>query len=161
MSGAVFLKLEGIDGEATDDQHEKEIDVLSWSWGMSQPPAVHAGAGTSVGKVSVQDLNVVKTMDKASPNLVSHCCSGKVIPTGTLTVQRAGEKKVQALVIELTDILVSSYQTGGGSSDGTLPADSLTLSFKTFMYKYSPQKEDGSADSSIDKGWDIAASKEK
>ena len=30
-----FWKLDGIKGESKDDKHKDEIDVLSWSWGMS------------------------------------------------------------------------------------------------------------------------------
>jgi len=29
-------QLDGIDGESTDSKHKTEIDVLSWSWGISQ-----------------------------------------------------------------------------------------------------------------------------
>ena len=31
----MFLKLTGVKGESVDDKHRDEIDVLSWSWGLS------------------------------------------------------------------------------------------------------------------------------
>lgn len=155
MAGALFLKLEGIDGEATDEAHADEINVLSYSWGASNPTTVTLGAGTSAGKVSVQDLMVNKYMDKASANLFLRCCSGEVIPTGVLTVQRAGADKTQALVFELEKIFVSSYQTNGDAMSGELPTESLTLSFNKVTYKYTSQDKDGNPEAEVEAGWDI------
>lgn len=155
MAGALFLKLEGIDGEATDKEHEKEITVLSYSWGSSSPVSSGAG-GTSAGKVSVEDLNVVKFMDTASPNLWLRCCSGEVIPTGVLTVQRAGADKTQALVFELEKIFVSSYHTSGDADSGGLPTESITLAFNSITYKYTSQDKDGNPEAEVEVGWNIA-----
>jgi len=159
MSGAVFLKLEGIDGEATDDEHTDEIDIMSWGWGMTQDSAVHAGGGTTVGRVNVMDLNITKYMDKSSPTLIKHCCSGKAIPTGVLTVQKAGEDKVKALELELTDIVITSFAPGGSSNAGELPMESITIAFKEFMYKYTPQDEASAGAATIDQGWNIGTNK--
>jgi type VI protein secretion system component Hcp len=35
MAVDMFMKIDTVDGEAQDTKHKKEIDVLSWSWGMS------------------------------------------------------------------------------------------------------------------------------
>lgn len=153
MSGAVFLKLEDIDGEATDTDHEGEIDIMNWSWGMMQSGAA---AGQAAGRVDVQDLSVAKYMDKSSATLMINCCKGKIIPEGTLTVQRAGEDKVLALQIVMKDILISAYQpSGSGQFGDEIPVENLVLSFKEFAFKYTPQLADGSADSVIEQGWDI------
>jgi len=153
MAGALFLKLDGIDGEATDKEHEKEITVLNYSWGSSSP--VSSGAGTSAGKVSIEDLNVVKFMDTASPNLWLRCCSGEVIKTGVLTVQRAGADKTQALVFELEQIFVSSYTTSGDADSGGLPTESVTLRFNRITYKYTSQDKDGNPEAEVEVGWDV------
>ncbi len=155
MSGAIFLKLDGIDGEATEDGHEDEIEVQAWSWGMAQDSTGAVGRGSAVGKVSVQDLNITKYMDSASPTLALACCVGTRVPKATLTVQRASEDRVQALKIEMENILVSSYAGSDGADSGTLPMENVTLSFKKFKYIYTPQKEDGSADAEVEVGFDI------
>ena len=36
MAVDVFLKIKGIPGESADSKHKNEIDVLSYSWGISQ-----------------------------------------------------------------------------------------------------------------------------
>ena len=55
----MFLKLNGVDGESKDKTHKKEIDVLSWSWGMANSGTAHVGGGAGAGKVSVQDLGPI------------------------------------------------------------------------------------------------------
>jgi type VI secretion system secreted protein Hcp len=160
MAGALFLKLDGIDGEATDEAHTDEINILNYNWGVSNPTTVTLGGGTSAGKVSVQDLVVSKFMDKASPNLMKRCCSGEIIKSGVLTVQRAGGDKTQALVFELEQILVSSYQTSGDADSGQLPIESATLSFNKVKYKYTSQDKDGAPEAEVEAGWDVEANAE-
>ncbi len=155
MAGALFLKLEGIDGESKDDEHTDEINILNFGWGVNNPPTVTIGGGTAAGKVSVQDLNITKFMDRASANLMAYCCSGKIIPTGILTVQRAGEDKVQALVFELEKIFVSSYQTSGDAMSGELPVENVMLSFNKVTYKYTSQDKDGKGEAEVEAAWDI------
>ena len=49
-----------------DKTHAEEIDVLAWSWGMSQSGSMHMGGG-GAGKVNVQDLSFTKYIDKSTP----------------------------------------------------------------------------------------------
>lgn len=153
MAGAIFLMLDGIKGEATDEAHEEEIVVHGYNWGMNNPTAM--GAGTASGKVNVQELSIMKQMDKSSPALTEHCCLGKVVPKGALTVQRAGEDKVQALVIELENIFVTSVSTDDSANSGSLPMEQIVLSFKQFKYKYTGQDAAGKGEAEITVGFDI------
>jgi type VI secretion system secreted protein Hcp len=155
MAGAIFLMLDGIKGEATDEAHKEEINVLSYSWGMNNPSAMASGAGTAGGKVSVNDLVVSKSMDKTSPALHEHCCVGKVIPEGTLTVQRAGEDKVQALVLKMENVFVTAVDGGDAADMPSLPTETVTLSFKKFKYIYTPQDKEGKGEAEIEMGFDI------
>jgi type VI secretion system secreted protein Hcp len=60
MAVDMFFKLAGIDGESVDKTHAKAIDVLAWSWGMSQNGTTHIGTGGGAGKVNVQDISFTK-----------------------------------------------------------------------------------------------------
>ena len=156
MANAVFLKLEGIDGEATDSEHAGEIDVNSWTWGMMQTGSAHQGQGTTAGRVEIIDLSIQKFMDKSSPNLVKHCCLGKPIDKAVLTVQRAGEKKVKVLQLEMEHVTITSYQpSGAGEAGSEIPMENLGLKFKKFNFKYTPQKKDGTADAEIEQLWNV------
>ena len=158
MAADMFLKLGDIKGEATDDKHKGEIDVLAWSWGMSQTGTTHVGAGGGAGKVNVQDMSVTKYVDKASHILTGACCTGKHFKEAFLTIRKAGDKPLEYIKIKLEDVIITSVSTGGGTGDDRL-TESVALNFKKFKYEYTPQKGDGSGDASVNFVYDIAANK--
>ena len=136
----MFLKLSGIKGESVDDKHKGEIDVLSWSWGMSTGTA-RVKKGTIAPKC-IQDLQLMKLVDTSTPQLIMSGVMGQPIKEGTLTMRKAGKEQQEYLVIKMTDILVSSYQTGGSDGNDML-VDSLVLSFSSIQGEYRPQRADG------------------
>jgi type VI secretion system secreted protein Hcp len=153
MAVDMFLKLDGIKGESKDHKHKDEIHIESFSWGMNQTGAHGTGGGGGAGKVSVHDVSITKFLDKSSPALMLHCCSGKHIPSGLITVRKAGDKPLEYLKIKLTDILVSSVQHAGHGSD--LLTESLSLNFAKFHVEYQEQKPDGTGSPAGEMGWDI------
>lgn len=155
MAVDMFLKLSDVKGEAQDDKHKDEIDILSWSWGMTQTGTTHMGPGGSAGKVNVRDVTITKYVDKASPNLLLFCCNGKHLKEALLTVRKAGEKALDYIKITMSDVLVSSVTPGGQRGDERI-AENLTLNFAKFKCEYTPQKADGSGDAVVTVGWDIA-----
>src|SRR5437763_14257572 len=106
MAVDMFLKIDGVDGESKDKQHAKEIDVLAWSWGLSNSGSAHVGGGAGAGKVNVQDLSFTKYIDKASPDLMLGACNGKHYDNALLTVRKAGEKPLEYLKVTMTEVLV-------------------------------------------------------
>ena len=152
-----FIKIEGIDGESKDDAHTDEIDVLAWSWGLSQSGSFHVGGGGGSGKVDVQDISFTKYVDKASPVLTKYCCNGKHIPEAILTVRKSGENPLEYITITLTKVIISSITHGGSASDERL-TENVTLNFAQVKYEYQPQDDAGAADGGkIEMGWDIEA----
>ena len=82
------------------------------------------------------DLHVVKTTDKSSPQLMLACATGKHYPKAVLYIRKAGG---ESLTITLTDVLISSYQSGG-HGDAT-PLESLTLNFTKIEFQYTKQNK--------------------
>lgn len=158
MASDMFIKIDKVEGEAQDKTHEKEIDVLAWSWGMSQSGTMHTGGGGGGGKVSVQDLSFTKYVDKSSSVLMQYCASGKQFGEAKLTIRKAGgDSPVEYLLITMTDVIVTSLSTGGSGGEDRI-TENVTLNFGSFKTAYQPQKNDGSADGgAIEFGWDIAA----
>ncbi len=145
MAVDFFLKLDGIKGESFDSKHKDEIDVLAWSWGLTQSGTRHLGGGGGSGKANVQDISFTKYMDLSSPVLARMCAGGKHIKDGTLVVRKAGDKPLEYIKIKMTDILVSSYNTGGSGADDRI-TDSISLNFAKVEYQYYSQKADGTQD---------------
>ena len=128
MAVDMFLKIDGIDGESTANKHKGELELLSFSWGLSQSTS-QTGGGGGAGKVSVQDFTVVKQMNNSSPLLMERACTGQHIPSVQLTLA-SKETKLEYMKIKLTDVLISSYSTGGGGTGGAVPMDQVSFSFR-------------------------------
>lgn len=150
-----FLKVEGVEGESTDAKHKNEIDVMSWSWGETQSGGSATGGGGGVGKVSMQDFHFVMGYNKASPKLFLHCATGVHIPKATLTCRKAGGKQEEYLKVVFTDLLVSSYQTGGSQHGDVVPTDQISLNYSKIEWEYKPQDEKGAVGSPIKAGYDL------
>ncbi|MEM9220868.1 MAG: type VI secretion system tube protein Hcp [Pseudomonadota bacterium] len=145
MAVDFFLKLEGIKGESKDSKHKDEIDVLAWSWGVTQSGTMHLGGGAGAGKANAQDLTITKYVDLSSPVLARFCASGKHVSKGDFVVRKAGDKPLEYMKIKLTDVLISSYQTGGSGSDERI-TESVSLNFAKIEYQYFSQSQTGDVD---------------
>ena len=142
-----FLKLEGVPGESGDSKHKTEIDVESWSWGETQAGTHAGGGGGGAGKVSMQDFHFVMKMNKASPILFLKCAGGDHIPKAVLTCRKAGGTQQEYLVITMSDLLVSSYQTGGSAHGDVVPTDQISLNFTKIEMIYQGYDDQGKVDS--------------
>jgi type VI secretion system secreted protein Hcp len=153
-----FLKIEGIAGESTDSKHKGEIDVQSWSWGETQSGS-SGGGGGGAGKVQMQDLHVTASMSKASPQLMLACASGQHIKSAILTGRRGGDKAaLEFLTFSLSDVLVSSYQTGG--SEAEPPVDAVSFNFAKIQIEYKQIQQGGKLGASSKAGWDVKQNKQ-
>ncbi|MFL5581390.1 MAG: Hcp family type VI secretion system effector [Gemmatimonadaceae bacterium] len=150
-----FLKLDSIDGESTDKVHKGWIDVESWSWGETNQGTHHGGGGGGAGKVAMQDFHFVMKMSKATPKLMLSCATGQHIKKAELICRKAGGKQENFLTIKFSDLLVSSYQTGGSGGSSIVPMDQVSLNFSKIEFEYAQQKADGSADAPVKAGYDL------
>jgi type VI secretion system secreted protein Hcp len=135
-----FLKIDGIDGESTDDKHKGEIVIESWSWGVSQSAIGAGNRAPSRGCPSA--INFSKFVDKSTPTLMANAVSGKAIPNAILIGRKAGKEQQEFFKVELTNILVSSYSAGGSAGD-SVPLDAFALNFANASIEYKTQKPDG------------------
>jgi type VI secretion system secreted protein Hcp len=153
-----FLKIKDIEGESTDSKHKNEIDIESWSWGETQSGSHAYGGGGGAGKVSMNDFNFAMRVNKASPKLLLACANGSHIKEALLTCRKAGKDQQEYLKVKFTDLLVSSFQTGGSAGD-VVPVDSIALNFSKIEYEYYPQKPDGTLDAKVPVWWSLKENK--
>jgi type VI secretion system secreted protein Hcp len=157
MAVDMFLDIEGeIKGESQDKTHKDEIDVLAWSWGMSQSGSFHSGGGGGAGKASFQDISVTKWIDKSSPVLMLYCSNGDHFKSAKLTCRKAGKTPLEYLTISMKKVLVTSVSTGGSGGEDKL-TENVSLNFAQVLVKYIEQKDDGTAGEKPEYKWDIAA----
>jgi len=141
----MFIKIDKIDGESKDGKHGKEIDVLAWSWGMSQSGTTHVGSGAGAGKASVQDLSFTKYVDSSTHALMASCTKGTHIAKANLVVRKAGDKPLEYIKVEMEDVIVTSVSSGGSGGEDRL-TENVTLNFAKVKYEYFPQAKDGSGE---------------
>ena len=160
MAVDYFLKIQGVEGESKDFKHKNEIDLLSFSWGETQTGTHSGGGGGGGGKVSMQDFHFVMKTNKASPKLLLACANGEHIGDGLLTCRKAGKEQQEFMKIKFTDLLVSSYQTGGSSSGDEIPMDQISLNYSKIEYEYHEQQVDGTLGGPIKAGYDLKMMKQ-
>ena len=161
MAFDAFLKIDGIPGESTDDRHKDEIEVLSYSFGASQPISgvrSTAGAGSSE-RANFQELVITKQTDKASPKLFLFCASGNHIKEVTLVLHRATGSKQKYLEVKMTQVIISSY-TNGGAKDTDFPRDSVSMNFGKIDIVYTATDHaTGASKGDVKSNWDLITNK--
>lgn len=111
---AMFLRLDDIPGESTDEAHKGDLDVLGIELGRAVR-VIRAPNDRVAGESVLSDIVCIREVDKSSPLLEKAAASGKVFPTATLSIRKTGyEGQVEYyLTIEMEDITIESYQKGG------------------------------------------------
>lgn len=155
----LFLNISGVPGESRDSNHPNQIEVLAWSWGLSNPATAGTGGTPRSGIVQIQELFITKYLDKSSPVLMLGCSKGTIYSTVTLSVRKSGATR-DYLVVTLSDVLVTSISTGGSGGEDRL-TENLSLNFTKVKLDYYEQKPDGTYNSTpITYNWNILTNSE-
>jgi len=155
----LFLKIDGIAGESVAAGHQKEIDVVSFSWGFLRKGAPHPGGGAGAAKASIEDFTIVKHVDAASPALVRALLEGRTIKSAVFVLQRAGGAKggTEMIKITLENVQVTDIKVSGDGAQ--VPSESVALKFGKLTYDYTPIDAKGGAGPTISVTWDLAKGK--
>lgn len=145
--GDMFLKVESakqgpIKGEAQDEKHRDEIDVIGWSWGMRAQTAM--GAAGPSGKATLRELNIVKRVDSASTGLMSAMRNNDLIKKAVLTVRKSGGTALEYCKMTIEKGRITALDVESGASD--VPAElteTLSLAYQKISIEYVPQGQDG------------------
>ena len=159
MSSKIFLKIGNIKGESTDDKHKDEIEVFSWSWGVTNAATVGPGSGSAAGRPTFNDLNFTHRYDKAAPLLWRACAVGEHFTEATLVGTKQGKGPQDYLVVKMNDVVVTS--ASASDSSGAVEAmEQVSVKFAKVDVEYKPQKADGSLGAGVRFKYDIKANKE-
>ena len=113
----MFLKVDGIQGDSTDDRHEREIDLESFAFALGRGrDGTGASFGAAAAKARLMTLRVDKVYDASSPKLFRAAATGQHIKSAVLTFRKPGDRDV-FLTYALSDVQVTSYDQGGKDGD--------------------------------------------
>jgi type VI secretion system secreted protein Hcp len=148
-----FLRLDGILGDSRVAGHANEIEVLSFSWGLTNAGHGPPTGGPPPSHPVMTDLSCVAQSGVASPPLFHACASGLHIRDGALSVRGGARAPRDFILITFRDLIVTGFQQTSHGSE--IPSDTVTLNFATFEIKVSPSDPAGRLRPPIEAGWDL------
>jgi type VI secretion system secreted protein Hcp len=139
----MFLDLGPIKGESQDKVHAGKIDILAWSWGVSNAGPPRSGGGGGASKATFQDIAITKVVDLSSTELLKAVSLGTHLPEAKIIVRRAGgNAKLEYYSVTMKDVMVTSCQVAG-SEGGDHLTETVTLAFASFEVTYQAQNAKG------------------
>ena len=161
MAIDVYLQIDGIKGESTDDTHKDWIEVSSVSFGVLQPRSATASSagGHTSERCEHEDIVFSKLADLATPLLLEQCSMGKTIPKAKIDFMRADSdgKRVTYFNIELENVLISSVSPT--VVEGNILKENLSLKYSQVKWKYVQQKISGGTGGNTAGGWNLSQNK--
>ena len=154
-ASSMYMQITGIDGESTDKDHKDWIEVLSFSMGMADPGGGATGATRRRGDVVIEDIVLVKELDKSSPKLMEKCAMGAVIPSLVLEVcGSATDASFTYYKYELENVMVTSFYCGGSTEEG-VPVETFTLNYEEITVTYTETDSTGKSKGNVEFTWKV------
>ena len=150
MAIDTHIKFDGVDGESQHADHKGEIEILSWTWGVSNRSQV-TGGGSGKGKAEPGVFHFMHNYDKASPILAKKCAQGVHFKDVTLTSRKSGEGQKDFLKVTMKEVFVTSAQPSGSQGGDIL--ESVEMSYAQIDFAYKAQDEKGTMGGDVKFGW--------
>lgn len=156
MAVNAYLYVDGVEGPSTSKPGY--IDILSFSWGVTQTATYGAGASgkeAKAGRADFSNLSVMKVLDKTSPLLCDHCASGNILKKVYILYDKpVGDKQADYFRIYLQDALITAVQLSGSNEN---PTESVSFAFQAVEVAYKAENDDGTLAGAVPKGYDLEA----
>lgn len=158
---ALFIKFDGIDGEANDKDHKSWSDVLSFSWGLHKAGAGATGQTRRRGVVTVEDVVITKEYDKSSPKIAQSICSGKIFPKVEIhdTTTYGDGARSTFLKYELKNVMVSSHNVSCAGGGDAVPTETMSLNFEEVKQTYVEYDAKGGKKGNVEMTWKVEEGK--
>jgi len=153
---AIYLHYEGIEGQATHQEHSKWIDIGSVQWGIGRGISTPTGstANREASEPSISEITITKTMDNSSPKIFTESATGRKGKTVKIHFVSTGSPGETYVEYTLTNTLISGYSI---SSGGDRPTESLSLNFTKIEFLYKEYGKDNKPTDSPRISYDAAA----
>ena len=178
---SAYIKYEGIDGESKSTGHEGWSEIVSFSQPMYKP-----GTSTDITRsrsdVVIDDIVVIKQVDKASPKFAEALCIGKVFPKVEIHLTGPSEGSTcqgTFYSYELTNAMITSYKVTGSNPlayaliapapDTILPysgpfivqavdapMEEMSINFEEIKVTYTECDSTGKAKGNVEYSWKVA-----
>ncbi|ASG25156.1 MULTISPECIES: Hcp family type VI secretion system effector [Nitrospirillum] len=154
----IYLQIDGISGDATQQNHQQWTDIKTLQWGVTRSMNTLAGATANRegSEPSVREVVLTKTSDSSSVKLFSQACSGRSGVTAKIHIVTSGNPGDTYIEFTLTNTLISSYNISASSDR---PEEQIVLNFTKVEMKYTPYDSQHNPQSPIIASYDLATTK--
>jgi type VI secretion system secreted protein Hcp len=158
MGFDAFLKIEGVDGESTDEKHAGWIEIVRFGIGVRQEVSATASSsgGASAERTDFSNFRIRKRLDKSSPKLALACAAGTHIKKIVVELCRAGTDKQPYMVYTMKNCIINRVTTTSGDDVGGFPAETIRINFGRIEYRYIQiNRKNGVPMGNVAGGWDL------
>lgn len=154
---AAYIKFDGVDGEAQDKDHSGWSDLATFSQGIHKPGGGATGATRRRGDVVLEDIVLVKELDKASPKLAEAICKGRVFPKVEIhvTASYTDAGRVTYFAYELKNVQIVSYALSGSGQSEAVPTEQISLNYEEIKVTYTETDSKGTKKGNVEYSWKV------
>jgi type VI secretion system secreted protein Hcp len=154
---AIYLNVDGLEGDVTAAGHESWIECTSCQWGVGRSISTPTGSSQERESTapSISEVTIAKNMDKCTPKLFELACVGtsKLVK---IDFVQTGEQLDTYMAYELENSLISGYSVSAGTDR---PVETVSFNFTKLVMKYTPYDNEHNPGSPIPAGYDVSLGK--
>ncbi|OUU50937.1 MAG: hypothetical protein CBC12_04860 [Candidatus Puniceispirillum sp. TMED52] len=160
-----------VDGDILDSGEDISggIELVSCNWGMHQQMTTDvSNTARTSGRPNLNDITIVKYLDRISPVLYRYCLSATPIDDGEEPTQiflcrnanQNGDENVigSIMTISLYNCMISSVQAQSHPND--MATEQLTLNFTDIAWSATHQLSDASVAGSVAYQWSVTRNRQ-
>jgi len=184
MHSSAYVKFEGMDGESKSVGHENWSEIVSFNQAISTPSGGTTSTTRRRGDAILEDIVIVKQVDKSSPKLAEKCIKGEIFPKVEIHLTGPSEGSTcngTFYAYELKNVMITNYKVSGTNplayaliapapevsmpSSGPFivqavdaPVEELSLNFEEIKVTYTECDSSGTAMGNVEYSWRVGLS---
>ena len=178
---SAYVKFEGIDGESEEAGHEDWSEIVSFNQEIHKLGGGSSGTARRTGGVTLDDIVIIKQVDKASPKLAEAICKSKVFPKVEIHLTGPSDGSTcqgTFYAYELKNVMITNYTVSGSNPlayalvalapDITMPStgpfivqavdaplEEVSLSFEEIKVTYTECDSSGNSKGNVEYSWKV------
>jgi len=121
---------------------------------------VAAGASGSTrqrSSATLEDIVLVKELDKSTPKLAEAICTGVNFPKVEihLCTSSEGGARIPYFKYELKNVRVTSYSVSGATDGGQPPTEQLSLNYEEIKWTYDELDKENKSKGAVETTWKV------
>lgn len=157
----IYLTIPGVSGMATDANHKTQIPVKAYAFRKRRNVDMSVGyvSNREGGSQSFSYFELLKQVDKSSPQLYQLFATGKNLDKVVIQVCRTGAGAQVYHEFTLYNAMIAGRDLENVADQTHTGLEYLTLSYTRLDEKFIPYDQNGQVGTPVTVGFDLAAAK--